>query len=192
MSAPLGEGAGDSGTATGSGQQAQQQGESGSEGQNLGDNGKKVLEATRSERNAMKAERDQAKADLEQAKAQLQQFQDRDLSDLQKAQKAATEAEAKLQTQSQAMGARLARSEFAAAAAKRNPDADISSVLDLVDLSRFVGKDGEPDIKAITDAVAKLVPESSNGDPTFTTGARKSPPAGADMNQLLRSAAGRS
>ena len=87
-------------------------------------------------------------------------------------------------------GARLARSEFVAAAARRNADFDAQAVLDDLNLARFVTDDGEPDTKAIEAAVARLVPEPA-GTPSFDGGARTPPPGQVGMNQLIRSAAGR-
>lgn len=56
------------------------------------------------------------------------------------------------------LGKRLARTEFDAAAARRNPGFDTAGALEYLDLSRLVGDDGEPDIKAISAAVERLVP----------------------------------
>ena len=55
-------------------------------------------------------------------------------------------------------GQRLARSAFVAEAARRNPAYDAQSVLDDLNLARYVGEDGEPDSKAIAAAVERLVP----------------------------------
>lgn len=87
------------------------------------------------------------------------------------------------------LGKRLARSSFEAAAARRNPDYD-SAALDFLDLSRFVGEDGEPDAKAITTAVERLVPAPST-TPSFDGGARTSAGKASDMNSLMRAAMGR-
>ncbi len=91
-------------------------------------------------------------------------------------------------------GARLAQTEFRAAAAARNPGYDVSKALAYVDLSKFVGEDGEPDTKAIAAAVADLVPEGATGPtlpPSFDGGTRQPAAAGASMSQLIRQAAGR-
>ncbi len=88
-------------------------------------------------------------------------------------------------------GKRLARTEFDAAAGRRNPDFDTASALEWVDLGRFVGDDGEPDAKAIKAAVERLVPESPNGPPSFDGGARTPAPPTTGMNGLIRRAAGR-
>jgi hypothetical protein len=91
-------------------------------------------------------------------------------------------------------GKRLARSQFDALAAKRNPDADTGSILEFVDLARFVGDDGEPDTKALSAAVERLVPAASAGTyqpPSFDGGSRTPAPAHSSMSGLIRKAAGR-
>lgn len=103
-------------------------------------------------------------------------------------------AEAKAAGRSEAateFGKRLARTEFDALAGRRNADFDTASALEYIDLSRFVGEDGEPDTKAIKAAVERLVPTPTAGPPSFDGGART--PAGATkgMNDFIRSATGR-
>jgi hypothetical protein len=92
-------------------------------------------------------------------------------------------------------GQRLARTEYIAEAAKRNPGYDVAAVLDDINLARFIGDDGEPDSKAIAASVARLVPEATAAGPAqppaFDGGARTTAPAGPDMNRLLRQAIGR-
>src|SRR5690349_19452189 len=56
-------------------------------------------------------------------------------------------------------GHKLVRSAFVAEAARRNPGFDAESVLDDLNLARYMGEDGDPDSKAIAAAVARLVPE---------------------------------
>jgi hypothetical protein len=66
-------------------------------------------------------------------------------------------AEAKKQGHDEALlvaGKRLAAAEFRAAAAGRISDP--AAALDVLDLSKFVGEDGEPDAKAIASVVEKL------------------------------------
>ena len=87
-------------------------------------------------------------------------------------------------------GARLAKSQFVAAAARRNPDYDAKAVLEDLNMARFVTDDGEPDDGAIEQAVARLVPEPA-GTPSYDGGARTPPPAPTGMNSLIRKAAGR-
>lgn len=106
--------------------------------------------------------------------------------------KALAEAEARGRTAaSTEWGSRLARSEFNAQAAKRNPEFKPEDVMDFVDLSKFVGEDGEPDVKAISSAVERLVPEPSNAPPSFDGGHRSSPPKGSNFSDVIRGAAGR-
>ena len=73
------------------------------------------------------------------------------------------------------MGKRLARTQFEAAAARRNTSYDVTSALEYVDLTRFVGEDGEPDSKAIAAAVERLVPAAGQEQtpvPSFDGGTR--------------------
>jgi len=86
-------------------------------------------------------------------------------------------------------GARLAQTEVRAQAA--DAGADLSGVFDYLDLTRFVGEDGEPDTKAIksfVDGLPKKVPAA----PGMDLGTRTTAPANGDMNQALRRALGRS
>lgn len=106
--------------------------------------------------------------------------------------KAAAEAEARGRAAATAeFGRRLATSKFEALASKRNPAFNSAEVLGFVDLARFVGDDGEPDEKAITAAVEKLVPAAQAGVPSFDGGTRTTPPAPVGMSGLIRKAAGR-
>jgi hypothetical protein len=89
----------------------------------------------------------------------------------------------------QATGLRLARTEFDAAAGRRNPEAKVADILEFVDLAKFVGDDGEPDVKRIGEAVAKLVP-AVEGTPSFDQGTRQTVATGG-MNDFIRKAAGR-
>jgi hypothetical protein len=87
-------------------------------------------------------------------------------------------------------GHRLIRTEFAAAAAKRNPNWD-SSVLDDLNLDRFLGEDGEPDTKAIEKAAERWVPNAASAS-GFDLGEKPQSSNGSqDMNQMIRRAAGR-
>lgn len=107
------------------------------------------------------------------------------------AERAVAEAEERGRTAAASeFGRRLARERFTAQAARRNPEFD-SAALDLIDLSRFVGDDGEPDDKAIGEAVARLVPEAA-GAPSYDGGTRRPPAKTADMNTIIRRAAGHS
>jgi hypothetical protein len=90
-------------------------------------------------------------------------------------------------------GQRLARTEFIAEAAKRNPGFDATSILDDLNLARYIGEDGEPDSKAIAKAAQRLIPEASAAPqpPSFDGGTRQGAPSSASMSDLIRAAAGR-
>jgi hypothetical protein len=90
-------------------------------------------------------------------------------------------------------GQRLARTEFIAEAARRNPAFDATSILDDLNLARYIGEDGEPDSKAIAKAAQRLIPEANNTPqpPSFDGGSRQAAPAGSSMTDLIRQAAGR-
>jgi hypothetical protein len=141
---------------------------------------------------ALEKERELRKArekDLSEFKSQQRQS----MTDAERALAEAREqAAAEVRTQ---YGARLARTEYIAEAAKRNPGYDVAAVLDDINLARFIGDDGEPDSKAIAASVARLVPEATAtgpaGPPSFDGGARRTAPAAPDMNALIRQAAGR-
>jgi hypothetical protein len=140
---------------------------------------------------ALEKERELRKArekDLSEFKSQQRQS----MTDAERALAEAREqAAAEVRTQ---YGARLARTEYIAEAAKRNPGYDVAAVLDDINLARFIGDDGEPDSKAIAASVARLVPEATATGPAqppaFDGGARTTAPAGPDMNRLIRQAAG--
>lgn len=107
------------------------------------------------------------------------------------AEKAVAEAEARGRTAAATeYGERLARTEFDAIAGRRNPDFDTATALDFVDLSRFLGEDGEPDSKAIKAAVERLVPTPAAGTPSFDGGSRTTAATKGDMNSIIRKAAG--
>jgi len=85
-------------------------------------------------------------------------------------------------------GKRLATSEIRAEAASAG--ADLAGVFDFLDLSRFVGDDGEPDAKAIKAFVTGL-PKKDAPPPSFDGGSRTPASGVGDMNQMLRKATGR-
>lgn len=91
-------------------------------------------------------------------------------------------------------GKRLARTEFDALAGRRNPEAKTAELLEFVDLAKFVGDDGEPDMNAIKSAVERLVPESDNKPPpppNFEGGQRPPPAPGTDFSGEIRKKLGR-
>lgn len=86
-----------------------------------------------------------------------------------------------------AAGSRLAAAEFRAQATGKL--ADPSAALEYLDLARFVGEDGEPDVAGITAAVERLAASGAGGKP-----APRSPavpngvqPGPADDGDWLRS-----
>lgn len=108
------------------------------------------------------------------------------------AERALSEAEAKGRTAARSeFGSRLVRTEFDAAAGRRNPDFDIKATLDDLNLDKFVTEDGEPDLKAIKAAVERLVPAPAGGTPSYDGGTRSTSKGPTDMNQVIRKAAGR-
>jgi len=147
----------------------------------LGDAGKQALDRMKAERNAASS---RAKA-LEKELASVRQSQ------MSESEKAVAEAEARGRTAAAAeYGKRLARSQFDALAGRRNPDFDTSGTLEFADLSKFVGEDGEPDLKVIKAAVEKWVPEATKGPPSYDGGARTTATKPPNMNEVIRSLAG--
>jgi hypothetical protein len=120
---------------------------------NLGDAGKQAIDR-------MKAERDAARKEAKTHQRELEKLRTASLSEQERA-----VAEAKTtgaQEATLAAGKRLARAEIRAASASAGFDA--TDLLDDLDLSRFVGDDGEPDEKAIADRVKKwsaMAPKST-------------------------------
>lgn len=105
------------------------------------------------------------------------------------AERAVAEAEERGRTAAASdFGKRLATSEIRAVAA--DAGADLAGVFDYLDLTRFVGEDGEPDAKAITAFVGGL-PKKDPGTPSFDGGTRTTAPAPQGMTGLIRKAAGR-
>ncbi len=118
----------------------------------LGDAGKKALDA-------MKAERNEAQRQLKTMQRELEQLRQQQMSE---SEKAIAEAEQRgRQTATVEVGQRLARAEFLAAAAKRNAEHDATSILDDLNLGKYVGDDGEPDVSAIGKAVERLIPAAA-------------------------------
>lgn len=147
----------------------------------LGDAGKQALDR-------MKVERNTASARAKALEKELDQFRRSSMSD---AEKAVAEAEAKGRSEATAsFAARLVRSEYLAAAAKRNPGFDTAAVLNDLNLARFAGDDGEPDMKEIAASVERLIPlPDTNGillPPSFDGGSRAPAAASTDMNSIIR------
>lgn len=90
-------------------------------------------------------------------------------------------------------GQRIARAEFLAAAAKRNAEHDAATILDDLNLARYVGEDGEPNTKEIAAAVERLIPAPA-ADPrpkgNADLGPRPAPPTPTDGSPRSLIAAG--
>lgn len=86
-------------------------------------------------------------------------------------------------------GSRLALAEFRTAASEvgLNKQA-LEGFLEYAEMTRFVGDDGEPDIKAIGMAVKKIAGPKNTTN--YDGGARSSAAPPTDMNALIRRAAG--
>lgn len=139
---------------------------------------------------ALRAEAAKYRTAAKQAQTEAEKRQRESMTE---AERAVAEAEARgRQSAVTEFGKRLARTEFDAAAGRRNPDFKTADALEFLDLAKFVGEDGEPDVKAIKAAVERLVPAPPSGPPSFDGGARKSAQGAPDMDQIMRAALGRS
>lgn len=149
------------------------------ESDGLGDAGKRALEA---ERAARKEAEKQAKA----VQRELEQLRQAQMSE---SEKAVAEAEARGRTAATVeFGQRLAAAQFVAEAAKRNPDFDAASVLEDLNLAKYVTDDGEPNAKGLTAVVERLVPErAANPRPSGDVGLGPRPPAPAPTDGSPRS-----
>jgi hypothetical protein len=137
----------------------------------LGDAGKRALAE---ERRARKA-----------AEKELDTLRKAAMSDQEKA-----IAEAKTQALAEANKAaapRLVRAEFKAAAAGKVAKEALDAYLEDVDLSKFVGDDGEPDTKAIEARIKRL---GGGQSADFDGGARGGAARPQDMSTLIRQKAG--
>ncbi len=147
----------------------------------LGDAGKAALQQ---EREARKAADKRAK-DFEK---ELTQFKQANMSETEKA---VSEAEQRGRSAAaEEFGIELAREKFDALAGRRNPDAKTDDILELVDLKKFLGDDGRPNVSAIQSAVERLVPEASDRPPSFDGGQRKSATPAQNFSDVIRKAAG--
>lgn len=123
-----------------------------------------------------------------EAKAATNALEEQRQASMTEAEKAVVEAERRGRTSAASeYGKRLATSEIKAVAATNG--ADLTGVFDYLDLSRFVGDDGDPDAEAITAFVAGL-PRQGATAPNFDGGTR-STSTNDDFNTILRRAAGR-
>ena len=153
--------------------------------------GHQVAQETTTDETDWKAEsrkwEQRAKENLK-AKSDLEKQQRAAMTD---AERAIAEAEARGRTAAATeYGARLARTQFDALAGRRNPDFDSAKALEYVDLTKFLDDQGEPNVKAITSAVERLVPEANGGATSYDGGARTTARASGDMNSVIRKAAG--
>lgn len=118
----------------------------------LGEGGKKALEAERTRAKAARQQLRDVQRELAAERSKNQTESERAIE----AAKTAGRQEAAVEA-----GKRLARAEIRAAASEKG--LDVAQILEDVDLSRFVGDDGEPDDRAISRAVARwaaLTPSS--------------------------------
>lgn len=154
----------DAGTDTGTTQQAGQA--------DLGDAGQRALAEERRARKA--AERDLAALRKASMTEQEKAVSEAKAAGLAEAQKAA--------------GPRLVRAEFRAAATNRVDKGTLDAYLEDVDLSKFLGDDGEPDVKAIEARIKRL--GGGDGRTNFDGGPRGGTAKPQDMSSLIRMHAG--
>lgn len=145
----------------------------------LGDAGKKALDAMKADRNLARTELNALKRDFDKLKA----------TQMTESEKALAEAEARGRTAvTVEFGQRLAAAQFVAQAAKRNADFDAASVLEDLNLAKYVTDSGDPDIKGIASVVDRLVPErAANPRPTGDVGLGPRPAAPAPTDGSPRS-----
>lgn len=144
----------------------------------LGDAGKRAIQEVRREAR-------EAKARLKAATAELEKFRAASMTETEKA-VAAAKAEGATEA-ARAAGPRIVRAEFRAAAAGQVDKQALDAYLEDVDLTKFLTDDGEPDLKAIEARIKRL----GGGRPAdFDGGARTPAARPADMNSLIRRAAG--
>lgn len=118
---------------------------------------------------------------------------EKELADLRKAamteqERAIAEAKtAALAEANKAAGPRLVRAEFRAAAAGQVDKQTLDAYLEDVDLTKFIGADGEPDTKAIEARIKRL---GGGRAADFDGGARGGAARPLDMSTLIRQKAG--
>lgn len=105
----------------------------------------------------LRAEAAKHRTEAKAVAAELDKFRQASMSE---AEKAVAEAETRgRQAAAVEYGQRLARAEFVAAAARRNPGYDATAVLDDLNWGRYVLDTGDADSDGIAAAVTRLVPE---------------------------------
>lgn len=144
-------------------------------------------ESTTEDPRISKANQEAAKyrRELRAAQAELEKVRQAGLSEQEKA-IAAAKAEAAAEA-ARSAAPRLVRAEFRAAAAGQIDKQTLDAYLEDVDLTRFIGEDGEPDLKAIEARIKRL---GGGRQTDFDGGARTTAARGTDMNSLIRRAAG--
>lgn len=148
----------------------------------LGDAGKAALER---EREARKAAEKRAK-DAEKA------AKDAERANMDEAQRAVAEAEERGRAAAtDQYRDRLVSTEFRAAVARRNPEADADEILETLDTRKLADESGEPDVKAIQRVVDRLVPEPDGRPPSFDSGPRQQSVKGGSFNDQIRRGLGR-
>jgi hypothetical protein len=123
--------------------------------------------------------------ELRATQAELDKVRQAGLSEQEKA-VAAAKAEG-LTEATKAVAPRIVRAEFRAAAAGQVDKQTLDAYLEDVDLSKFIGDDGEPDLKAIEARIKRL---GGGKNTNFDGGARTSAAKSTDMNSLIRQGAG--
>ncbi len=135
---------------------------------------------------ASRKHEDRAKANATAAR-ELETLKQQSMSDLEKA---VAEAAGKAHAEGVASVNVKLVDAYVVAAVARHKGLDADAVLEVMDRSRFLDADGEPDKKAINTAVDRLAPKAANAD--LGQGARGATNGSSDdMNTLLRQAAGR-
>lgn len=157
----------------------------------LGEAGTKALAEER--RRASTAERDAKTAARERdtLKAELDKLRTASMSEQEKAVAAAKEEgrTAAAEEARKTFGSRLVDAELKAALAGRAVDEkQRTALLSRLDRTQFLTADGEVDAKAVTEWANDVAPTRA---PSYDGGARGGPAKGADMNTLIRRAAGR-
>jgi hypothetical protein len=125
-----------------------------------------------------------AQAELDQLREASASEQDRAIAAARK--EAATEA-------AKNFGSKLAEAQFRVAAAGLLDRDQLDGLLEVVDLTRFVDDNGDPDIDAITAAVSRVAPKSvDQGIPPDDHQGSRTPPAlnGDGLERALRSKLG--
>jgi TolA-binding protein len=137
------------------------------ETEQLGDGGKKALDAERARARTAEKQARSLQKELDELRQATMSEQEKAVE----AAKAAGRAEAVLES-----GKRLARAELRAQGSEKG--LDVTALIEDVDLSKFVGDDGEPDERAIAKAVdrwAAMAPASQRPRGDVGQGVRGKP-----------------